>query len=252
MSISLDSITSSRRKVSPKMIIHGVPKIGKSTFAAQAEAPIFICTEEGLDALDVQRFPLCTTYEDVMKCIEILFTEDHDFKNVVLDSADWLEPLVWDAVCRKHNANTIEEVGGGFGKGYIEAEGFWRMLLDGMDALRNQKGMGVMVICHNNIINISPPDGDSYSQYSLKLNKRATAILEEWADVIGFATQQTFTKKEDAGFGNKKGKAIKGERELRLDKNPSYIAGSRYPMPDALPLSYSAFYNTLNGTGESK
>ena len=246
MSFSLDSITKTRRTTAPKVVIHGGVKVGKTTFAAQAEKPIFMCTEEGVDAVDADRFPLVTSYDDAMKCLELLYTQDHDFKTLVLDSVDWLEPLVWDAVCKKHNASTIEEVGGGFGKGYIEAEVFWRQFLDGLDAIRNHKGMAIILISHNTVVQISPPDGDSYSKNSLKLNKRATAIIEEWADIIGFATQQTFTKKEDVGFGNKKGKAVKGERMLRLDKNPAYVAGSRYPLPDTLALDYKAFYEALN------
>jgi len=245
--ISLESISKSKRLSAPKIVIHGGVKVGKTTFAAQSYKPIFMCTEEGVDVVNVDRFPQITSFDDAMKCIEVLFTEDHDFKTLVLDSVDWLEPLVWEAVCKKHNAATIEEVGGGFGKGYIEAESFWRMFLDGLDALRNQKGMSIILICHNNVIQVSPPDGDSYSRYSLKLNKRATATVEEWADIIGFAKQQTFTKKEDKGFGNKEGKAVKGERELRLDKNPAYVAGSRYPLPDSIPLDYNIFMNTLKG-----
>ena len=40
--------------------------IGKSTFGSQAPKPIFIQTEDGLDEIDCDKFPLATTYDDIL------------------------------------------------------------------------------------------------------------------------------------------------------------------------------------------
>ncbi len=38
----------------PRILMHGLPKVGKSTFASQLPNPVFLPTEDGLNGLDVQ------------------------------------------------------------------------------------------------------------------------------------------------------------------------------------------------------
>jgi hypothetical protein len=35
----------------------------------------------------------------------------------VLDRLDWIEPLIWKAVCDEGKVENIEQFGGGYGKG---------------------------------------------------------------------------------------------------------------------------------------
>jgi len=53
----------------PRLIIYGPPKVGKTTFAAMAPAPIFLCIEEGLGALEVDHFPLITSFDELLNCL---------------------------------------------------------------------------------------------------------------------------------------------------------------------------------------
>ncbi|WP_423830963.1 AAA family ATPase, partial [Staphylococcus pseudintermedius] len=46
-----------------RLLVWGVSGVGKTTFAAAAPNPIFLCTEEGAESLNVARFPLLTSYE---------------------------------------------------------------------------------------------------------------------------------------------------------------------------------------------
>ena len=47
----------------------------------------------------------------VDEAIELLLTGDHKFRTVVLDSLDWLEPIVW-AATRKRNKWTVDRGAG--------------------------------------------------------------------------------------------------------------------------------------------
>ena len=38
---------------------------------------------------------LAESYLDVMKALDSLANENHDFKTVVIDGLDWLETLIW-------------------------------------------------------------------------------------------------------------------------------------------------------------
>jgi hypothetical protein len=168
MAISLESLQRGRSTRAPKIIVYGGPKVGKSTFAAGAPSPVFIQTEEGLDGLDVVRFPMAKAFDEVLGAISTLATEEHEFNTVVLDSLDWTEPLVWQKVAEAAEVSSIEEVGGGYGKGYVEALKLWRELLDGLDYLRNERDMGVIIIAHDEIRRMDPPDGEPFDYAALK------------------------------------------------------------------------------------
>ena len=79
MSFDLASVSSEIRQRAPRIIVLGVEKIGKSTFAAGANAPIFlpIKGEEGVDDIKVPKAPVCNSFGDVMGWIGSLYTEDH-------------------------------------------------------------------------------------------------------------------------------------------------------------------------------
>ncbi|MFV0444424.1 MAG: AAA family ATPase, partial [Planctomycetaceae bacterium] len=72
-----------------------------TTFGAMAPQPIFIPTEDGLAGIDVPRFPLAGSFEEVLAALMALYTEPHDYRTVVLDSLDWTERLVWNEVVRR-------------------------------------------------------------------------------------------------------------------------------------------------------
>ena len=244
MAFDLKSITRGKRLRAPKIVIYGPPKVGKSTFGASAPKAIGIITEEGLDNIDVDAFPVAKTLDDVMAAITTLYTEAHEYQSVFVDSLDWLEPLILARVCEAHRVKNIEDIG--YGKGYIMAEDLWRAFFSGLDALRNEKGMTIVCIAHEQVLKVKNPTlADDYDAYSLKLNRRAVGIITEWADVIGFAAHEVIQRSVDAGFNQKDVKAIStGARKLHLNPHPAYVAGNRYGMPD-VPLAWSAFAQAL-------
>lgn len=245
MAFDLASITRGKRLRAPKIVIYGPPKIGKSTFAATAPAAVGIITEEGLDNIDVPAFPKAESFDDVMQALATLYTDAHEFQTVFIDSLDWLEPLILAKVCRDNNVDNIEKIG--YGKGYIFADDLWKKFFAGLDALRNTKGMTIICIAHEQLTKVKDPSqSNDYDAYSLKLNKRATALVNEWADIIGFAQHEVYTRQVDPT--NKLNKDVKatttGARKLHLNPHPAYVAGNRYSIPDT-PLSWAAFANAM-------
>ena len=92
-----------------------------------------------------------------------LYTEAHDFQTVVVDSLDWLEPLVWQPCAIQPTPGTIEQPG--YGKGYVAAVDTWRAFLDGINGLRDDRGMGVVLIAHADIKRFDSPETDPYDRY---------------------------------------------------------------------------------------
>jgi hypothetical protein len=244
MAFDLTSISRTKRIEAPKILLAGEPKIGKSTFAAMAPKSIGILTEDGMSGIDAQAFPLATSLDDVYAAIGTLLNEEHEFQSVFVDSLDWMEPLVNAHVCKANKWDNIEAPG--FGKGYVAAAAEWKSLLEGFEALRRERGMAIILICHVKQQRIEAPTHEGYDAYVLKLHNRASALVEEWADIVGFAAHRIAIKKTDAGFGNKEAKALKtGERMLYLEAHPAYPSGNRFGLADC-SLSWDAFAEQLN------
>lgn len=231
----------------PRIAIYGTSKIGKTTFATQAPNCVVIPTEDGLAGLspDVVHFPICKSLSDVYEAIDSLLTEEHDRKTVVLDSLDWLEPMLWKHVADEHNKPDIEAFG--YGKGYTFATDEWITLLDKLNRLRTERGMMVIMIGHHHITKFEDPSLDSYDRYSLKLHKSGEGKVKEWADIIGFANYRTNVLQQEKGFNQKRGRAVgNGERMLYLEERPSFVAGNRFGLPAEMPLDFNTFINSFS------
>lgn len=251
--ISLKSITNGFRVRPPRMILLGVEKIGKSTFAAGADKPIFIPVklEEGIDALAVPKFPVCHTFDEVTDCLSVLASEDHDFKTVVIDSGTALEPVIWASVCKDNNVSNIEKAGGGYGKGYLEALYKWHEIQNALDYLRDEKNMASIIIGHVKVKRFDDPERASYDQYQFDINDKVAASLYRWADFIGFANLNIDITAEEQGFKKTKIKAIDldvGSRFLFTTKTPAHPGGGRGVYGQLLPyipLDWASFQEAV-------
>ena len=131
--------------------------------------PIFVLTEDGMGKIEADHFPLATSFEDVLKNLQSLIDNDNDYKTLVVDSLDWLEPLIWDKACQDNNFKSIESVG--YGKGYVEALKYWRIYLNLLNELR-EKGYTIMQIAHNQIKRFESPEIEAYDRHELKLHRK--------------------------------------------------------------------------------
>jgi hypothetical protein len=244
MAISLSQLTRASAPKPPRILIHGVAGVGKTTFAAGASHPVFIQTEDGLGTIDANHFPIARSFEEVIECLVTLYSEPHDFKTAVVDSADWLEPLIWAKTCKEYGWKDLEAPG--YGKGYLATMEFWRQYLDGLNALRDERGMTIVQIAHTDIKRFDSPEHEPYDRYVIKLHARAAALLQEHADIVLFANYRISTVKADVGFNKKVNRALgSGERVIHTAERPAFLAKNRYGLPDTLPLDWSAFAQAM-------
>ena len=243
MSISLASISKTQRNsLPPRVVVHGAQKVGKSTFAAGAYKPIFLPLEDGLSGIEADAFPLLSSFGQVMEAVDSL-TAPNEFGTVVVDSLDWLEPLVWSHACQRNGWKNIEQPG--YGKGYIEANADWRLFFDGLNKLRTQHGKAIVLIAHSAVKRFEAPDVEAFDRYELKLQKGPLGLAIEWADIIGFAQEEVAIKKESNGFNTRARGIGTGRRVLHVNAKPSFIAGNRYGMPDTIDLSWNALMGAM-------
>lgn len=249
MGFDLASISSAAAEwKAQKILLYGVQGLGKTTFGATFEKPVLLRTEDGAGAVDIPTFPLVGSYSDMVAAINALHGE-HGFKTVVLDSLDWLEPLVWAETCRLGGQDNIESFG--YGKGYLAADEQWRFLMGGLDSLRLRLGMTLVLVAHAEIKNYHNPELDPYDRYQIKLHKRAFGLWQEWADMVLFCNYKTHIEKAEAGFNKEvKRGAGTGERVIYTEERPAYLAKNRWGLPSEIYIgqdkTWSAFHTSLS------
>lgn len=220
-----------------RIVLLGVEGVGKSTWAQHAPSPVFIAPEDGVRHLDVASFrnPAPETYAEVLACIASLRDEPHDYRTLVIDTLDWLEPMLQAHVCCEMRWPNIEAPG--YGKGYVAAAEEWRSLLATVDALRNARDMEVILVAHVGIKMFSNPSGPDYSRYEPLLHKHAGALVKQWADAVFFAT---FVEYAEDIKGKMKGVST-GARIMHTERSASWDAKNRMSLPPELPLDYDEF-----------
>lgn len=218
----------------------GTEGIGKTTFAADAPSPIFLCAEDGIPAAlgGVPRFPEPKTLKDVHDAIRTLVMEDHPYRTFAVDTLDWLEPIIWADLCTRNKWESIETPG--YGKGYTAAAEEWRKILAGLDVLRNKRGMEIILLSHAAIRTFQNPAGSDYSRYECKLNKNAAALVREWTDVNLFAIHEEFIKLNSSGKETKRAVST-GRRVIHTERTAAWDAKNRHGLPAELPLNYADY-----------
>jgi hypothetical protein len=234
----------------PRLTVYGTPGIGKSTFAAQAPNVVFFDLEDGLDGIEVAKVRI-NTFAELLENITALATQDHTFQTLAIDTLSQVQALIYEAVCLQQNVKNIEDCG--YGKGYTYAASMWHQFLEWLTALRNTKGMTIILLGHEEVKKFADPMGDSYDYYTIKLRESYAAMVHEWSDGLFFAKQKTFTKKEDAGMNKKIAKAVDGGRVLYTAEQPSFLAKSRtsLALPPELPLAWDSFVKAI-GTNKQQ
>ncbi len=218
------------------LMVHGGPGVGKSTFASGAPEPFFVDTDNRTAHLDVRRVKP-DSWEDVLEVFRLAAKGELKCKTLVVDTIDHAELLMHRDLCKQHSVGTIEEVGGGYGKGYVVALGEWRRLALGMDAVR-ARGIGVILLAHSQVKTFKNPAGEDYDRWELKLDKRAHNFLRERVDGVGFAEFETVTVKTKTGQTKAKGS---GRAVLRFTPHPAYESKRYAAFPETCPLDWEAF-----------
>jgi hypothetical protein len=240
----LGQIQSGRHPAPRRVMLYGTHGIGKSTFGARSDRPIFVQTEDGLGEIDCDRLPLAETFDQAIEALSELYSEKHPYRTVVVDSLDWLERLIWAEVCRKRGVESIEDIP--YAKGYVLALTQWREFLEGLNALRSERGMTALLIAHAKIERFENPETESYDRYVPRLHKLASQVIQEWCDEVLFATYKVYTKKLDEGFSQTRTQGIgTGERMIRTTERPAHVAKNRLNLPDELPLDWDAYAKYL-------
>ncbi|HEX9639995.1 MAG TPA: ATP-binding protein [Candidatus Krumholzibacteria bacterium] len=232
----------------PRIVIHSEGGHGKTTMMAHIPGIIAIPAEDGAGTLNFPAFPQPQSFADVMDAIRELYDEEHPYKALGIDTIDHVEPLVWDATCEgksagsKQQYESIEDFG--YAKGYIYADEKWKQLFHALDALREKRKMTIMVLSHNERKTINDPQLGGIDRIEPKLHKRASALLHEWSDVVGFLTVESVAV-EKGDKRKVRTASSTGQRILFLEDRGSFKAKNRYDLPAVIEIPKENPYQPL-------
>lgn len=236
----LSGIKRGKIKRPRRCTMYGVHGVGKSTWAAGAPSPIVVAVEDGADDVDVPKFPVARSLDQVRANLQALRVEAHDYKTVVLDTLDWLERLIWDEVCVAAGVRSIEDIG--YQKGYVFALNQWREILALFDALRDERGMTIVLLAHAAAVKFKTPEDEAFERYAPRLHKAAAAVVQEWCDEVFFATYSALSDP-------KRVKTETPERIMRTSEGPAHVAKNRLKMPPEIELDWRAYQYFIDLAG---
>ena len=238
----------------PRLCIYGAGGLGKTTLAMNAPKPVFLDLEDGLDALEIpdhidilEPSEPIESWEQLLATIQAIINDPGDRKSIVIDTLDRAEWLCWEFVCRKARVESIEKIGGGYGKGYTAAYEEFRRLVHLLETLRSRHGFWVIVNAHAKIENAGSAETDEYQRWTLKVDKRVAGLIVESFDAVLFARLEIFVAENK----NKKMKGFGDVRVLETEGSAAWVAKNRYKLPKRMSLSWDELSAALaRGAGE--
>lgn len=227
-----------------RIMVYGAEGVGKSTLGAKSDSPIFISPEGGTDQLtDIHGAPIksladVNTWDDLINSLNALLNEKHDFKTLVLDSADWIEKLAHQKIIGESGKDIIR-ANGGYGAGYRQSENMHKHLIELLASLREKKNMNIVIIAHTHVRPVKDPEMlEQYDSFEIKCHEFVSSLYREWVDGLFFVRFNTFLKTDESG----KAKALTdGARTLYTVKKPAFQAKNRYGMPESIEFNLDAW-----------
>lgn len=240
----LDKVITGKIKTAQKVVIYGPEGIGKSTFASKFPKPLFIDTEGSTTHMDVTRTPKLTSWTMLIEIVKEVRNTPHVCETLVIDTADWAEILCSNFICSRAQVKGIEDFGYGKGYTYLEEE-FGKMLNLLQDVV--DVGINIVITAHAQMRKFEQPDElGSYDRWELKLEKKTSALVKEWADMVLFANYKTYVVNVDnQGAAKGKNKAQGGSRVMYTTHHPCWDAKNRHNLPAEIPFDYSSIENVF-------
>ena len=238
--------TTKGQKRPPRILLYGGVKIGKSTFGSEAPKPIFVCTEDGIDQLTVDRFPVPGSWTELVANIEQVAKGDHDFLTICLDTLNGAAELASQHVCAtKFGGDWGPKGFASFGQGWAATSEEMRRLIPLFDACR-ARNMIVLLLAHAGIANVKNPIEGDFTRYTGDVDRRVWSRFTAYCDVIMRADYEYTVLKSPNPLA--KGRAVgTSTRVLRCSGSAAEDAGTRvgFELSDVLPLSWQAFADAL-------
>jgi hypothetical protein len=230
-------IASEPKRLPPRVLIYGRPKIGKTTLALSIPGAVLLNYDDGADTYKGAKITPPKSWAESLDLIRAIGSEPGPFSALAIDTIDVLEQQAIRHVCEEHKKKTLSEFG--YGGGYEALVSEWRVLISALDAAR-RNGMIALLCAHSQSRTQNDPQVGEYDAYEPLMQKKTWSQTLKWCDLIGFANYD-IAKAENRGI-------VTGERLLFVTQGTGYTAGNRWGLPQRLPLSWKAITDAIAAT----
>ena len=164
--------------------IYGRPKTGKTTLAVQAPGALLLAFERGYNALPGVIAQDITSWAEMKQVSRELKKPEvrEVFQTLIVDTVDIAADCCQKYICNQLGIDNIGDGGwtnNGWAKYKKEFEDVFRSL--------TQMGYAVIFISHTKEKSLKRKDGTEYTQITPSLQTSANSIVENMADIYGFA-----------------------------------------------------------------
>lgn len=236
----------------PIVFIYGSEGRGKTTLATKFPSPVAMLLERGLPrGVTVDAIDGTASFEHVMGAIKDLYSDPANYKTLIVDTVDALEPILLEDVCLKHGWKNIEQPS--YGKGFVLADETWRRFIRGLVALRDKHGMTIVLISHSTIERVDDPRAPSFTTHMPKLHKRGRHLVLDACDLVAFIAEDLRIATDDSGFRERVRATSSNQRFLFVEGTPAFTAKNRYGMPPkiSVPIDFNINELTKYWKGET-
>ena len=203
------------------LMLYGLPKSGKSTFASYFPEPLFLPFERGLDGLEVFQAPPTGIIESRKQLYEIVSELKNlhknegklPYKTIVLDTMSGVVDVLTKHVCKEHGVEALGDIPRGTGYTLV-TQSVIRLVktLQSMD-------VAVILICHGKVEKRETKNHGDYDVVTIDLGGKTATAVKAAANVMAYI-DEVDTKGQD---GKKVRKSL-----IRLMPDPySHDAGNR-------------------------
>jgi hypothetical protein len=237
--VDLKKIHRGRRSMPPRVLIYGFDGTGKTTFAIKAPKAFTIDADRGSHKFDIGESVTPDTWTEFIDWLTAIEAGHVKCESVVLDSITRLETMLHESI---FSGTTIDEFGGGYGRGDTYAVNKWREVLAQLERLW-EKGKTIVMVAHAQVKAFSDPTGPSFDRFEIACRPKLAAALRQWTDHVLFCREEVVT----AGKKNEKRAATTGVRYAYTRRCPAFDAKARASLmfPERILLSWQSFADEL-------
>lgn len=239
--LNLQPTTVSRDLRNKYILLYGLPKVGKTSFAAQCPNNLIFCFEKGVNflsgvyAVDV---PKWTDFKALLQQLDRPELKEK-YHTVTIDTLSIAWDLCIQYICTQNDVKTISDIA--WGRGYALAKEEFSSALRKISMM----GYGIILLTHAKTKVESVGDDKTIEIVSPNVPERAQDVVNALVDIIGYI-KQDFIGVSDNGDPI-------SIRTLYTRATPTIVAGSRLKyLENKIPFGYNELVNAVGSAIEKQ
>jgi ATPase subunit of ABC transporter with duplicated ATPase domains len=211
-----------------RAMFYGENGAGKTSIFACAQKPILFDMEGNCGHIDKVEKTRIQSLAQFHSCLDDLIIQDHEFKSLILDSADSIQIYLNHLIEKSHTPEQLA---------YRRAGAVWTKhvteIIDKLEYLNCKKRMNILITAQLKTKSANNPMTAQYDRYDIGLNDEMRKGFCNWVQCIALINKEVILEDKSAGFGKKKAKGI-DRRVLHTKGAPTYFGKNVYDLPEKI------------------